>query len=401
MKTYNIKLQFHSDQEKQQLKDYLILQNHIWNYISKFIHQKQCLNKKIIHDKTYKKCRTKFPKALAQMVIRAQHDAVSSYKSAISNGNSWSKIAEKDPFVKKKLSIRLDKRLYSMTKTDIKLSTLAKNYRISCSFILYDKINQMFSAYPSCDPLVFERDNEFFLSVTFETPEIKPKGTKILGIDVGEKRFITTSEGFCLSAKDLTQEKRIRKYLSRQLQKKKNKSHSARKKLKKSKRKERNFTNNYIHHVANKILEINSDVIVLENLSGINKQRQGKYRNRKRNQYPWRKLRDILTYKALFLNKRVETVNPRNTSKNDHRGIERGVRKGCRYLASDGKVFDADWNAAINIGLRYSSISKLPVSFKEPYDGSLNLIGRLCQEPIVEGPKDSFGKLREFISGSD
>ncbi|KKK52826.1 hypothetical protein LCGC14_3101010, partial [marine sediment metagenome] len=45
-----------------------------------------------------------------------------------------------------------------------------------------------------------------------------------------------------------------------------------------------------------------------------------------------------------------------------------------------------NWNAAINIGLKYSKkkgVPELPVSFKEPLDGALNFMGRLSQEPIV------------------
>jgi hypothetical protein len=45
-------------------------------------------------------------------------------------------------------------------------------------------------------------------------------------------------------------------------------------------------------------------------------------------------------------------------------------------------VFDADWNAAINIARKYVQTqeahgSKHPISFSSPLDGGLNLIGRL------------------------
>jgi hypothetical protein len=65
------------------------------------------------------------------------------------------------------------------------------------------------------------------------------------------------------------------------------------------------------------------------------------------------------------------------TSRDDYRGLEKGKRQGCRYFTSDGKVFDADWNAAINIAQRYSKTNdKLPTLFSEPLNGKLNLIGR-------------------------
>lgn len=76
------------------------------------------------------------------------------------------------------------------------------------------------------------------------------------------------------------------------------------------------------------------------------------------------------------------TVNPAFTSQNDHRGLKRGERKGCRYYASDGVVLDADWNASINIARKYTSKQKInkishPISFSFPFDGGLNFLGRV------------------------
>ena len=119
----------------------------------------------------------------------------------------------------------------------------------------------------------------------------------------------------------------------------------------------------------------------MEDLSGIKSKNKGKKFNNRQSQVPYFELRRILTYKAQLLGKEVVTVDPSYTSKNDHRNIEKGIRKGCRYYASDGKIFDADWNAAINIANRYATRKRangieLPVSFGLPIDGKLNLIGK-------------------------
>ncbi len=240
----------------------------------------------------------------------------------------------------------------------------------------------MFDKYAVCDPLIFERDGEYFLAVSFETPDIEIEGSSILGIDVGEKRFATTSEGLCIAGKELQHDIRRHRHNRKRLRAKKH-SHSARRKLNRLSRREKDRSRNYIHYIANRLLRTKNDVLVLEDLSGIKQKKDGRYRNRKRSQYGWRMLREILTYKALFLKKRVATVDPSYTSRNDYRGLEAGVRKGCRYYASDGIVLDADWNAAINIGNRYGGISGLPVSFNNPRDGRLDYMGRLSQEPIV------------------
>ena len=391
MITYNIKLQFSSQQDKNQLQDILSRNKDIWNFISTQVYNLKTLNKKVIHDKVYYQSKLNFPGSQSQIIIRAERDVVSAYRSAFTNGATWDTIYEKEAFIKKRSSMRLDKRLYKMTQNYIELTTLTKYKRIKCQFMLYDKVKELFQTHTYGDPLVFERNGDFYLSVSFDTSEEKIEGTKAIGIDVGERRFITTSQGDCLAGKELGEYKRRKRYQKRILQRKKeeNNSHSCRKKLKKNSKKDRNYTKNYIQHVTNEVLEIatkeEADIIVLEDLDGIKDKNKGKDSNRRRDQYPWREFRDILTYKALLNKKRVETVDPYNTSKDDYRdNYPQGVRKGCRYYASDGKVFDADWLGAINIGKRYSVQSKHPLSFSTPLDGGLNYRGRLSQEPIVD-----------------
>ena len=55
------------------------------------------------------------------------------------------------------------------------------------------------------------------------------------------------------------------------------------------------------------------------------------------------------------------------------------VRRGCRFFAKDGRVFDADWNAATNIlGRRNSKRDcrrELPLPSMLPLDGRLDLRG--------------------------
>ena len=135
--------------------------------------------------------------------------------------------------------------------------------------------------------------------------------------------------------------------------------------------------------MVNKVLEsTKANTIVIEDLTGIKNKKKGKKTtsfNNKNSQVKYYMFKWILGYKAQAQGKRVETVNPAYTSKDDFRGIERGKRFGCRYCSSDNKVFDADWNASINIAQRYSVRKRvkgveLPVSFGIPLDGKLNLM---------------------------
>jgi IS605 OrfB family transposase len=170
------------------------------------------------------------------------------------------------------------------------------------------------------------------------------------------------------------------------LQSKKKHSHSARTKLKKLRRKEANVSKNMCHHLANTILKHNGSVVVMEDLTKIkqstSKSKDGYKRKRHNNmlsQVPFYLIRQILTYKALLKGKRVETVSPEYTSRQDCR-TQSGVgckRIGCRFYTKDDMVFDADWNAAINIMNRYNKHSN---SFGLPIDGKLNLIDRPLQQ---------------------
>ena len=86
------------------------------------------------------------------------------------------------------------------------------------------------------------------------------------------------------------------------------------------------------------------------------------------------RFRKMLTHKATLVGRQVVSVSPTWTSQMDCRTDKRdGERHGCRYYCKDGIVFDADWNAAVNIAQRANH----PTSIVLPIDGGLTtLVGR-------------------------
>jgi len=81
----------------------------------------------------------------------------------------------------------------------------------------------------------------------------------------------------------------------------------------------------------------------------------------------------------------VITVCPSYTSQIDHRtGKKDGLRKGCRYYGTDGTIFHADINAAINIAIR----SKHPVS--QVGKANLTYGQAKVNRPIVNGFQKPF-----------
>jgi IS605 OrfB family transposase len=350
VKTYNIKLIFENEEEKQLLLQSLELKKEAFNLISEVrFGMKICNGIMPLHQRCYKDIRKKLPTLPSQFVIKAEQDVISKYKTIRANHH---KIEE--PVKTNRLNIQLDKRIYTWIGQDaIKLTTCDK--RITAKLSKYEKVNELFSKYPLQDPSLFVRNNNVFLSVVFNDT-IKPiKGKKCIGIDLGLKRLAATSEGIIFKGNEFNANKRKIRWKKRKLQGKS--SHSARNKLNNLRRKEYHFSKNYTHHIVNDILTTSANVIVLEDLSKIKSKSKGRRFNNRNSQMPYFRLRNILTYKALALGKRVEVVKPHYTSQLDFRGLENGKRKGCRYYAIDGKVLDADLNASNNIGLRYNKHS--------------------------------------------
>jgi IS605 OrfB family transposase len=351
--TYNVELLSESQENFAKIERILEANRYAWNEISKVVYDNGLnLDRKTIHDKTYYPIRNAKPEIPSQIIIRAECDVRSAYKSVCSNKHKISK-----PVEKKKLSMRLDKRLYRIKGDSTFLTTMGK--RCEFTFNTFDKFNELKSKYIFGDPLIFIKSNKLFIAISFKIPEIPVKKSIAVGVDLGIKNIATTSDGKIYQDKKYLKEKRKLRYIKRQLQKCGTKS--ARKRLKRLSKKERNRTKNFVHHLANRILDTKADVIVLEKLKGI-KQKTAKRRkssfNNKFSQIPIAELNRILSYKAPIKGKTVQYVSAAYTSQNDHRtGLRDGERKGNIYIGADGILLHADINAAINIAKR----SELPI----------------------------------------
>ena len=370
MKTYNIILQFESQEDKNLLLQSLELKKQAFNLISKIrFEMDTCQGLKGLHDRCYYKIKEAIPTIPSQFIIKAEQDVVAKYQAIRKNKYQLEEAPQTD-----RLSINLDKRIYKWI-DDFKIKLTTHTKRIVCSFTPYPKLEEMYSKHKLQDPSLFVKNNDVYLSIVFndETPFVDNQ--KSIGIDLGIKRLIATSEGDIIKGNEFNTYKRKIRWNKRKLQSKQNHSHSARKKLNTLRKKEHNFSKNYTHHIVNALLKNDANTIVIEDLSKIKSKNRGKRFNNRQSQIPYYLLKTILTYKAQSRGKRVEMVKPYFTSRNDYRGIESGKRKGCRYYASDGIILDADVNAANNILLRGSKHSN---SCCNALDGQVNV-----KSPIV------------------
>jgi IS605 OrfB family transposase len=315
----------------------------------------------ILHSKFYYKLRKSQPQIPSQVLIRGEQSCLSAYRSVKSNKH---KIAK--PIEKKRLSMRLDKRLYSQDKTDkyaIKITTADKRKKFK--FVVYPKLKELFDKFPYCDPLIYVDSNKnICICFSFENNPEKLKQKLCLGVDLGVRIIAACSDGRLIRDKSFNARKRKLRHLKSRLKSKGSKS--ARKHLNKIRHKEHNVNKNQSHLVANEILKTNADTIALENLKGIKAKKHHAQNKNRISQIPLAELRRIITYKAENTGKTVILVNPYMTSQTDClTGKLDGERKGRRFYAKSGLVYDSDLNAARNIGIR----SKLPVSQGNLLDG--------------------------------
>lgn len=383
--SYSTKLIFDSDEDRLKLLQVLELERDIFNFCSK-IHFGSAKNSIVeLHAKVYHKCKAEFQQAKSQIIIKAENNCLSAYKTAKSNKH---KLAV--PIGKKRLSTSIDKRLYSFKDGIFRLSTLGK--RIIAKPVLYDKLDALLRDYEFGDPTIFARGNEVWIALSFKIPTEEVKGKLALGIDLGIRRPAATSEGNIFVDKKFNADKRKLRYLKRCLTSKGNQS--AKRHLKKIRHKERNINHNFNHNLTKQLLKTKADVIVLENLDTKKlKSKRNRYQNKNRiSQTSLSEIRRILTYKAALANKRVVCVSPYYTSQIDSvTGKREGIRKGCRFYSENGLVYDADVNAAVNIAKR----SELPISCGNILDGQA-----IVNKPITNPPLGSFASPAIYCVGS-
>ena len=321
-----------------------------------------------VHAQCYNVLREQFPQVPSQGIIRVQKSVLAMLRSIRGNKHKDASVPQM-----KSLVLQLDKRLYSnLSINGISLSNGKPQKRELCTFVLYDKVRELFSTCVTKDPTIIARDGRLFLSVPFEVQSLPCKDDTAIGVDLGMKRFFVTSEGKSFVDKEYLKQRRKLRYLKRCLQSKG--THSSKRKLQHLSHKERNVSKNQVEKACNVLLRsTDASILVLEDLTKIkvktSKTKEGFKRTRHNNalsQVPFFLFKERLTHKAQLVGKRVETVSPAFTSQTDSRTNKRdGIRQGCRYYCSDGIVLDADYNAAVNIAHRANhplSSSELPLS---------------------------------------
>jgi putative transposase len=232
-----------------------------------------------------------------------------------------------------------------------------KNIKFKCSKLyskyLQDNKSNIKSATLSKLPC-----DEYYLSILVDgclTHKIK-ETNNMVGIDLGVKDFVITSEGDVFKNLHFkkSEYKKIKK-LQRQLSKKvkgSNNRNKARKKLAKAYKTITNRKSNYLHKVSNSLIDENQ-VICMEDLNVI-----GMIKNHMLSdlisELNFGEFRRILEYKSIWYNRRLVFVDrfyPSSKRCNHCGYINKSLKLSDRqWVCHDcGSIIERDYNASLNI----------------------------------------------------
>ena len=366
--TLKLKLQTNEEQ-KQQLLETMEACNAACNYVSGVAYDEQIANQIALHKLCYYEIRERFGLS-AQMAVRAIGKVKEAYKRDKTKFHQFREHG----------AIAYDHRIWKFKQADIiNIKTLTD--RIDIPFL--------FGGYRTIDikrvrgqaDLVY-KNGVFYFYICIEVPE-PPQGEPddYLGVDLGIVEIATTSDGESFSGSKVNNVRARNAKLRSKLQPKGTKS--AKRLLKKRRRKESRFQKDVNHCISKNIVEQAKRTgrgIAIEDLKGI-RSRTRVRKSQRRVQHSWSfyDLRFKLEYKALLAGVKLVTVDPAYTSQMCSRCgyVSRSNRtsqskfscKSCNFSAN------ADINAAINIGRRAAVNQPYAVSIETKAPRQLLLLG--------------------------
>lgn len=265
-------------------------------------------------------------------------------------------------------AITYDLRVLSWNISESTVSIWALPERLSISFVCADWQREVLSLPRGQSDLVY-RNGKFYLHTTVEVEEPKAEvPSDLIGVDLGVSNIAFDSDGNNYSGAHLNRARHRHHALRRKLQTKGTKS--AKRLLKKRRRKERRFATNLNHIISKSVVTLAQRTgrgIVLEELDGIRDRIRAKRDQRYRlHSWAFSQLADFIVYKATRSGVFGVFVNPKHTSQQCSQcgHIEKANRKTqslfvCRRC---GHTEHADQNGAKIIRSRgLDVLARLPV----------------------------------------
>lgn len=338
------------------------------NYVHKEVPE-QLTNELRMQSLVYRSVRVLFDLS-SQLAIHAIRRVSGNRKTAKQKGKP---IREFRP-----TSVTYDARTFSFRESDytVSLTTLGKRERFRLHIGKYQR-KLLEGQKPKTATLVVNAKGEYHLHIQLESEPARPPVTEnVLGVDLGRTDIAVTSDGHSFSGEGVTKIRNHYARLRAALQRKATRgTRSSRRRcrqlLQRLSGKERRFQQHTNHVVSTSIVrhaKANSQVIALENLTGIrqrtNQQPRSTTERRLSNSWAFYQLRQFLTYKAIKHGVKLILVHPAYTSQTCHKCLHihpeagksyrQGKKFGCGHCGWAG---DADLNGAKNIAILGRSIN--------------------------------------------
>jgi len=328
------------------------------NFISEYIWENRKFNRNAIHKEMYRKIRDKF-NLPAQVAVRCIAKVVDAYKK--------DKKAQRE--FHKNGSIAYDDRIlkWYMEKQRVSIRTLTN--RINVSYITGDYQSILLQNQKGESDLVYWK-GEFYLYATCDVDEAQViEYDDTIGADLGIVNILVDSDNNVYSGKAVNSVRIRNRNLRKNLQKKGTKS--AKRLLRKRKRKEKNFAKDVNHCISKKIVvnaERTNRAITVENLEGI-RERTRVRRSQRAAHHSWGfyQLKTFIQYKARRRGVKVIEVNPRNTSR---------ACPECWHIAKKNRK-SRDWFECVECGFSgpadyIAAVNIRRVSISTPYADRLS-----------------------------
>jgi putative transposase len=324
--------------------------NTVYNRYIDWCFEQKSYSKKKAHKELYRKFRTEFSEIPSGLLQTIRDNALESVKALEFKFKPHKKPYSHVRYDARTVSLRGNRLTFSWSGKRIKqIIKLPKffterygSWKFKAATIGYDKIKKCFKA-----------------NLIFHSPDVEKQGDRTVGVDRGLYNIVSLSDGFRYASNRIRKVKREALFLKKQLQAKG--TPSAKRKLRKLSGYEKRFSLNVNHNISKQLVDMPYDIFVLEDLSGIRKQKsKGKKLNKWLSNWTFYQLEQLLTYKAEAKGKQVVKVDPKYTSQkcSNCNLINKKNRKGSHYSCDRcGYREHADVNAAKNIRNKLISIA--------------------------------------------
>jgi IS605 OrfB family transposase len=340
--------------------------NAVCNRLSELAWEKQTFRAYDLHAAAYHAIRKEFALP-AQLVVRAIAKVADSYKTDRSVRHLFGPRG----------AVVYDARCFKLHGVSAaSLATVRGRFRFSLAH--GSKQWEQLAAGTTGEAVLLFRDGNYYLgiSVKSEPPPPAHTGGGVLGVDLGIVELATDSEGQNYSGETVKAVRRRVKRLRGLLQAKGTKS--ARRHLKKIRRKQSRFVRDTNHCIAKRLVGTavsRQKALALEELKGIRQRGNGLNREMRwlLGNWAFADLAAKIAYKAAEAGVRVVFVDPRNTSRICSRcgHCEKANRKSqSEFLCLKcGFEANADYNAACNVEARAAVSTGLLCRVSLPWNG--------------------------------